>query len=154
MTLPPPYTPARSITPLRNRPAWNALQEHFDKVRDLHLRQLFADDPHRGERFTLEALGLYFDFSKNRITNETFRLLLDLAEESGLRKHIDAMFAGDKINVTEQRAVLHVALRAPKGERIFADGGTGGAEGVNVVPEVHAVLDKMAAFADRVRSGG
>jgi len=144
---PPPHTPAHSLVPLRNRPAWNALQGHFDKVRDVHLRQLFADDPKRNERFTVEALGLYFDFSKHRITNETFRLLLDLAEESGLRQHIDAMFAGDKINVTEQRAVLHVALRAPKEAQIFTDG-------VNVIPEVHAVLDKMTAFADHVRSGG
>ena len=146
MTLQPPH-PADTIVPVRNRPGWNALQEHFDKVRDLHLRQLFANDPQRNERFTLEALGLYFDFSKNRITSETIRLLLDLAEESGLRHHIDAMFAGDKINLTEKRAVLHVALRAPKDAQLFEDG-------VNVVPEVHAVLDKMAAFADRVRSGG
>ncbi len=147
MTLQPPHPPANTIVPPRNRPGWNALQEHFDKVRDLHLRQLFADDPHRNERFTLEALGLYFDYSKNRITSETMGLLLDLAEQSGLRHHIDAMFAGDKINLTEKRAVLHVALRAPKDAQLFADG-------VNVVPEVHAVLDKMAAFADGVRSGG
>ena len=148
MTLPPPaHTPAHSLVPLPNRPAWNALQEHFAKVRDLHLKQLFADDPQRSERFTLEALGLYFDYSKNRVTSETIGLLLDLAEQSGLRHHIDAMFAGDKINLTEKRAVLHVALRAPKDAQFFADG-------VNVVPEVHAVLDKMAAFADGVRSGG
>jgi hypothetical protein len=115
-------------------------------VHNLHLRQLFADDPQRGERFTLEAMGLYFDYSKSRITSQTTRLLLELAEQSGLRQHIDAMFAGDKINITEQRAVLHVALRAPKGEQILADG-------VDVVPEVHAVLDKMGAFADEVRSG-
>src|SRR5665213_2386815 len=145
--MPTSLTPSRTIVPLRNRPAWTALEEHYAKVRNLHLRQLFADDPQRNERFTLEALGLYFDFSKNRMTSETFRLLLDLAEESGLRQHIDAMFAGDKINVTEQRAVLHVALRAPKDAQLFTDG-------VNVVPEVHAVLDKMAAFADYVRSGG
>ncbi len=147
MTIPrPPHTASHSIVPLRERPAWNALKEHFAKVRDLHLRQLFAEDPRRSERFTLEALGLYFDYSKNRITNETVRLLIELAEQSGLRQHIDAMFAGDKINVTEQRAVLHVALRAPKGEQIFVDG-------ADVVPEVHAVLDKMAAFVEQIRSG-
>jgi glucose-6-phosphate isomerase len=134
------------IAPLRNRPAWKALEEHCAKVRNLHLRQLFAEDPQRGERFTLEAMGLYFDYSKNRIDSETIRLLLELAEQSGLRQHIDAMFAGDKINVTEQRAVLHVALRAPKGTQLFVDG-------ADVVPEVHAVLDQMTAFADRVRGG-
>jgi glucose-6-phosphate isomerase len=143
---PLPRTPSQSIVPLRSRPAWKALEEHCAKVRDLHLRRLFAEDPQRNERFTLKALGLYLDFSKNRITSETIRLLLDLAEESGLRHHIDAMFAGDKINITERRAVLHVALRAPKSERIFVDG-------MNVVPEVHAVLDKMGAFSDHVRSG-
>ena len=148
--MPTSLTPSHTIVPLRNRPAWKALEEHYAKVRNLHLRQLFAEDPQRNETFTLEALGLYFDYSKNRITSETIRLLLELAEQSGLRQHIDAMFAGDKINVTEKRAVLHVALRAPKDAQIFAGGG---ADGVNVVPEVHAVLDKMAAFADRVRSG-
>ncbi|HXI39339.1 MAG TPA: glucose-6-phosphate isomerase [Bryobacteraceae bacterium] len=143
MTIPrPPHT----IVPLRQRPAWNALKEHYAKIRSLHLRQLFTEDSQRGERFTLEVMGLYFDYSKNRITSETTRLLLELAEQSGLRQHIDAMFAGDKINVTERRLVLHVGLRAPKGEQLFADG-------VDVVSEVHAVLDKMAAFADRVRSG-
>ena len=143
MTIPrPPHT----IVPLRQRPAWNALKEHYAKVRSLHLRQLFAEDSQRGERFTLEVMGLYFDYSKNRITSETTRLLLELAEQSGLRQHIDAMFAGDKINVTEQRAVLHVALRAPKGAQIFLDG-------VDVVPEVHAVLDKMAEFVEHIRSG-
>jgi glucose-6-phosphate isomerase len=147
MTIPqPPHTPSHSIVPLRQRPAWNALKEHYDKVRSLHLRQLFAEDPQRGERFTLEVMGLYFDYSKNRITSETTRLLFDLAEQSGLRQHIDAMFSGDKINVTEQRAVLHVALRAPKGEQIFLDG-------VDVVPEVHSVLDKMAEFVEQIRSG-
>ena len=147
MTIPqPPHTPSHSIVPLRQRPAWNALKEHYAKVRSLHLRQLFAEDPQRGERFTLEVMGLYFDYSKNRITSETTRLLLELAEQSGLRQHIDAMFAGDKINVTEQRAVLHVALRAPKGAQIFLDG-------VDVVPEVHAVLDKMAEFVEQIRSG-
>ncbi|HTD43233.1 MAG TPA: glucose-6-phosphate isomerase [Bryobacteraceae bacterium] len=136
----------QTIVPFRSRPAWNKLVEHYAKVRNLHLRQLFAEDPQRGERFTLETLGLYFDYSKNRITSETMRLLIELAEQSGLRQHIDAMFGGDKINVTEQRAVLHVALRAPKGTQILVDG-------VDVVPEVHAVLDKMAEFAERVRSG-
>src|SRR6185503_13415030 len=116
------------------------------KVRGLHLRQLFTEDPQRGERFTLKVLDLYFDYSKNRITSETTRLLLELAEQSSLRQHIDAMFAGDKINVTEQRAVLHVALRAPKAEQIFVDG-------VDVVPEVHAVLDKMAECVKQIRSG-
>ena len=146
MTMPPSRTASDAIVPLRNRPAWKALEEHYAEVRNLQLRQLFAEDPRRSETFTLEALGLYFDYSKNRITSDTVRLLLDLAEQSGLRQHIDAMFAGDKINVTEKRAVLHVALRAPKDAQLFTDG-------VNVVPEVHAVLDKMAAFADRVRSG-
>jgi glucose-6-phosphate isomerase len=136
----------RAIVPLRNRPAWKALEEHYAKVRNLHLRQIFAEDPQRGERFTLETLGLYFDYSKNRITSETMRLLIELAEQSGLRQYIDAMFGGEKINVTEQRAVLHVALRAPKGAQILVDG-------VDVVPEVHAVLGKMAEFAERVRSG-
>src|SRR5665213_892551 len=135
-----------TTAPLRERPAFKALEEHCAKVRKIHLRELFAEDPKRSEHFTLQALGLYFDYSKNRITSETMRLLLELAEQSGLRPHIDAMFAGDKINVTELRAVLHVALRAPKGEQIFADG-------VDVVPEVHAVLDKMAAFVEKVRSG-
>jgi len=143
MTIPQPPS---TIVPLRQRPAWNALKEHYAKVRSLHLRQLFAEDPQRGERFTLEDIGLYFDYSKNRITSETKLLLLDLAEQSGLRQHIDAMFAGDKINVTEQRAVLHVALRAPKGEQLFVDG-------ADVVPEVHAVLDKMAEFVEHIRSG-
>jgi len=136
----------RTIVPLRSRPAWNKLVEHYAKVRNLHLRQLFAEDPQRGERFTLEALGLYFDYSKNRITSETMRLLIELAEQSGLRQYIDAMFGGEKINVSEQRAVLHVALRASKSAQILV-------EGVDVVPEVHAVLDKMAEFAERVRSG-
>ena len=136
----------RAINPLRSRPAWNALEEHCAKIRNLHLRQLFAEDPQRSERFTLQAMGLYFDYSKNRITRETMRLLIELAGQSGLRQYIDAMFGGDKINVTEQRAVLHVALRAPKSAQIFVDG-------VDVVPEVHAVLEKMAGFAERVRAG-
>jgi glucose-6-phosphate isomerase len=138
--------PAPSIPSLESLPAWKALQEHYTKIRDLQLRQLFADDPQRGQRFTLEALGLYFDYSKHRITSETTKLLIELAEQSGLRQHIDAMFRGDKINVTEKRSVLHVALRAPKGEQLFSDG-------IDVVPEVHAVLEKMGAFAERVRSG-
>jgi glucose-6-phosphate isomerase len=133
-------------TPLTQRSSWKALEEHYQKVRDLHLRTLFADDPGRGERFALEAAGIYLDYSKNRITDETLRLLLALAEDSGLRERIEAMFRGDKINATENRAVLHVALRAPKEEAIFVDG-------ENVVPEVHAVLDKMADFSNRVRSG-
>jgi len=133
-------------TPLTQRSSWKALEEHYQKVRDLHLRTLFAEEPGRGERFALEAAGIYLDYSKNRITDETLRLLLALAEDSGLRERIEAMFRGDKINVTENRAVLHVALRAPKEEAIFVDG-------ENVVPEVHAVLDKMTDFSNRVRSG-
>jgi glucose-6-phosphate isomerase len=135
-----------AIAPLTARPAWRALQAHHEKVRDLHLRTLFEQDPKRGERLTAEAAGLYLDYSKNRITDETLDLLTQLAEESGLRARIDAMFAGEKINVTENRAVLHVALRAPRGTSIIVDG-------QNVVPQVHAVLDRMAEFADRVRSG-
>ena len=131
---------------LTKRPAWKALQRHFEKVKDLHLREMFAEDPGRGERFALEAEGIYLDYSKNRITDETLRLLRDLAESSGLRARIDAMFRGEAINVTERRAVLHVALRAPKGAELQV-------EGVNVVPQVHAVLDKMAGVANRIRSG-
>jgi glucose-6-phosphate isomerase len=131
---------------LTQRPAWQALNEHFQQVRTLHLRKLFNDDPRRGERFTLDVVGIYLDYSKNRVTAETLRLLLQLAESVGLRGHIDAMFRGDKINITEQRAVLHVALRAPRGEAIVVDG-------EDVVPQVHAVLDKMANFSNRVRSG-
>ncbi len=134
------------ISPLLDRAAWKTLQAHYTKVREFSLRTLFADDPERGQRMTTEAVGIYFDYSKNLITDETLSLLLQLAEESGLRAHIDAMFRGEKINVTEKRAVLHVALRAPKGQSISVDGG-------NVVPEVHAVLDKMADFSNRVRSG-
>ncbi|HLN33516.1 MAG TPA: glucose-6-phosphate isomerase [Gemmataceae bacterium] len=135
-----------SIAPLTKRAAWKTLEIHYQKFRDLHLRDLFAGDARRGERFTVEAAGIYLDYSKNRITDETLKLLLQLAEESGLRARIDAMFRGEKINVTEKRAVLHVALRAPRSESIVVDG-------QNVVPEVHAVLDKMAAFSDRVRCG-
>jgi glucose-6-phosphate isomerase len=134
------------IAPLTRRRAWRALQEHHAKVRGLHLRQLFADDPRRGERLSTEAVGLFLDYSKNRVTDETLRLLFQLAEESNLRGRIDAMFRGEKINVTENRAVLHVALRAPRGSSIVVDG-------ANVVPQVHAVLDKMADFSDRVRGG-
>jgi glucose-6-phosphate isomerase len=125
---------------------WQALEDHHETMRDLHLRNLFADDPTRGERMTAEAAGVYLDYSKNRINEETLKLLIELAEQSGLRARIDAMLRGEKINVTEDRAVLHVALRAPKGASILVDG-------KNVVPEVHAVLDKMADFANRVRSG-
>ncbi len=126
--------------------AWKALSAHHADVAGLRLRQLFADDPGRGERMALDAVGIYLDYSKNRITDETLRLLLALADEAGLRTRIDAMFRGDKINVSENRAVLHTALRAPRGSSIAVDG-------VNVVPAVHEVLDRMAAFADRVRSG-
>src|SRR5438093_640253 len=139
----------RSMTrmlPLTARPAWKALQAHYEKIRDFHLRTLFADDAKRGERLTAEAVGVFLDYSKNRVTDDTLALLRRLAEECGLRERIDAMFRGDKINVTEARAVLHVALRAPRGASIIVDG-------KNVVPEVHAVLDAMADFATRVRSG-
>jgi len=131
---------------LRSRPEWKALEAHHAELRELHLRQLFASEPGRGERLALEAVGLYLDYSKNRVTDETLALLRRLAEASGLRARIDAMFRGEKINVTEGRAVLHVALRAPRGASIVVDG-------ENVVPAVHAVLDRMAAFATRVRSG-
>ena len=134
------------IAPLTERKAWKALGAHHQNIRELHLRKLFADDPKRGERMTAEAVGLYLDYSKNRVTDETLKLLLQLAEESGLRARIDAMFRGEKINITENRAVLHVALRAPRGASIVVDG-------ENVVPQVHAVLDKMADFSNRVRSG-
>ena len=140
------WNPIMNTPPLRSRPAWNSLEVHYHKIRDVHLRQLFVDDPARGERFTAEAVGLYLDYSKNRVTDETLKLLVQLAEESDLRDRIDAMFRGEPINVTEHRAVLHVALRAPKGQSILVDG-------KDVVPEVHAVLDKMAGFSERVRSG-
>jgi glucose-6-phosphate isomerase len=135
-----------AIQSLTDRPGWKALESHYPKIRELHLRQLFADDPKRGERLTTEAVGLFLDYSKNRVTDETLKLLLQLAEECGLRERIDAMFRGEKINITENRAVLHVALRAPKGTSIVVDG-------EDVVPQVHAVLDKMAEFANRIRSG-
>ncbi len=131
---------------LTRRPAWKALEVHYGAIKDVHLRTLFAEDAQRGERLTAEGVGIYFDYSKHRITGETIRLLLDLAGECGLRERIDAMFRGDKINTTEDRAVLHVALRAPRGESIFVDG-------VDVVPHVHAVLEHMTEFSNRVRSG-
>jgi len=135
--------PAQRLT---ERSAWKALEVHYATVRNRHLRQLFADDPHRGERFTAEAAGIYLDYSKNRITEETLQLLVRLAEESGLGERIATMFSGEQINVTEKRAVLHTALRAPKSERIVVDG-------VNIVPEIHATLDRMAAFSLQIRSG-
>jgi glucose-6-phosphate isomerase len=132
--------------PLTERPAWKALAEHYRKVRHLHLRQLFAGDPLRGERLKVEAAGLYLDYSKNRVTDETIALLVQLAGECGLAQRIDAMFSGAPINVTERRAALHVALRAPENEHILVGG-------VDVVPDVHAVLGRMAAFCENVRSG-
>jgi glucose-6-phosphate isomerase len=135
--------PTRSVT---DRPAWKALAQHRQQLGDLDLRRIFADDPHRGERLAAEAAGLYLDYSKHRVTDETLGLLRRLADECGLARRIAAMFAGEKINVTERRAVLHVALRTPRNNRLFVDG-------VDVVPEVHAVLDRMAAFSDEVRSG-
>jgi glucose-6-phosphate isomerase len=142
---------AAGVEAIRKRPTvknrtWKDLQAHYKQVKDLHLRQLFAEDANRGEGMTAEAVGLFLDYSKNRITGETLKLLLQLAEESGLRGRIDAMFSGKKINLTEKRAVLHVALRAPRDAAIVVDG-------ENVVPKVHAVLDRMADFANRVRSG-
>ena len=139
-------TKSERIEPLTTRKAWKALQTHYEQVRQFHLRNLFVEDPKRGTRMTAEAEGIFLDYSKNRITDETLELLLQLAEESGLRTRIDAMFRGEKINLTEKRAVLHVALRAPKGTFIVVDG-------ENVVPQVHAVLDRMADFSNRVRSG-
>jgi len=127
-------------------PAWQALEAHYATIREVHLRQLFANDSRRGERYTAEAAGIYLDYSKNRITDETLRLLVRLARECGLRERIVAMFRGEHINVTEKRAVLHTALRAPETERIIVDG-------VDVMPEVHAVLKRMAAFSLRIRSG-
>src|SRR5580704_3782900 len=135
-----------SVQGLRSLPAWTSLGDHWQKMKGLHLRQLFAEDPKRGERMAVEAKGVFLDYSKNRVTDETLRLLLQLARESGLRERIDAMFGGDKINVSENRAVLHVALRAPRAASIVVDG-------QNVVPQVHAVLDKMADFAHRLREG-
>ena len=134
------------MAPLTELPAWKALGEHYKKIEPIHLKELFDKDPKRAEKFNVEAAGLFLDYSKNRITEETVKLLLQLAEESGVAARRDAMFSGEKINITEKRAVLHVALRAPKGEKIVVDG-------EDVVPAVHEVLDKMSAFADRVRSG-
>src|SRR5882724_7365983 len=131
---------------LRDTATWRALEDHAEELRETHLRDLFADDPKRGERYTVEAEGLFLDYSKNRVTDETMRLLLQLAGERGVAERRDALFAGERINVTEDRAVLHVALRAPKGQRIEF-------EGEDVVPKVHEVLDRMSDFADRVRSG-
>src|SRR5271169_6672959 len=139
--------PPMNLRPLRKLPAWASLEDHRrQKSMQLNLRLLFAEDPGRGERMACEAAGIYLDYSKNLVADETLKLLLQLAQESDLRERIDAMFRGDKINVSENRAVLHVALRAPRGASILHDG-------KNVVPEVHAVLDKMAAFANRVRGG-
>ena len=135
-----------SGVPLTKSREWRALEEHYQQIRHLHLRDLFATDPKRGERLTAEAVGLYLDYSKHRITDDTLDLLVQLAASSGLRDRIDAMFRGDKLNGTEDRAVLHVALRAPRNASIVVDG-------ENVVPEVHAVLDRMADFATRVRNG-
>jgi glucose-6-phosphate isomerase len=134
------------LKPVSQGAAWAALATHHAQVKQQHLRQLFKSDPQRGERLRLEAAGIYLDYSKNRITDETLQLLQSLAKEAGLRERIDAMFRGDKINVSEGRAVLHVALRAPRGATIMVDG-------ANVVPGVHEVLDRMADFSERVRSG-
>ncbi len=133
------------MTPLRERPAWKALERHYAEIRETHLRDLFADDPARGERLAAEGAGIYLDYSKNRVTDETLRLLVQLAEECGLRERTEAMFRGDRINTTEDRSVLHVALRMPKGTTLVVDGG-------DVVADVHEVLDRMSAFAERVRS--
>ena len=135
-----------TTAPLPQRPAWNALAAHYRQIKGLHMRELFAKDPKRGERLAAEAAGVYLDYSKNRITDETLKLLLQLAEEAGLRARTDAMFGGEKINTSEKRAVLHIALRAPKGQSILVDGD-------NVVPGVHAVLERMADFSNRVRAG-
>ena len=133
--------------PLKESPAWGALQAHYERIKGIHLRQLFAEDPNRGARFVAEGADVFLDFSKNRISNETVRLLVQLASERGVEERRDAMFRGEKINVTEKRAVLHVALRAPKGASIIVDG-------ENVVPQVHAVLDKMTDFSNRIRRRG
>jgi glucose-6-phosphate isomerase len=140
------HVQAPAKRPSVKRSAWSALASHYNSASKLHLRELFADDPRRGERMGIEAVGLYLDYSKNRVTDETLKLLVQLAEESGLRARIDTMFSGEKVNITEKRAVLHVALRAPKDASILVDR-------KNVVPEVHAVLDKMAEFSDRLRTG-
>jgi len=141
-----PAHPARPAVPLRQRPAWKALEQHYSEIAGRHLRELFAEDPGRGERLTAEAAGLYLDYSKNRVTDETLLLLRQLAEESGLEQRRDAMFAGERINVSENRSVLHVALRMPKGRSLVVDG-------TDVVAQVHEVLERMSDFAGRVRSG-
>jgi len=141
-----PAHPARPAVPLRQRPAWKALEQHYSEIAGRHLRELFAEDPGRGERLTAEAAGLYLDYSKNRVTDETLLLLRQLAEESGLEQRRDAMFAGERINVSENRSVLHVALRMPKGSSLVVDG-------TDVVAQVHEVLERMSDFAGRVRSG-
>ena len=146
MSSAPPVVASANTQSLTERPAWKALDQHYQAIHNLHMRQLFADDPQRGERFTAEAAGIYLDYSKNRITDETCRLLVQLAEECDLRKRIDAMFSGEHINSTEQRAVLHTALRAPEGEQVIIDG-------IDIVPEVHAVLERMAAFTDQLYNG-
>jgi glucose-6-phosphate isomerase len=135
-----------SIPALRERPAWTALQTHYDEIHGRHLRELFADDAARGERLTAEGAGLFLDYSKNRVTDETLKLLTELAEQSGLTERTQAMFSGERINVSENRSVLHVALRMPKGSTLTVDG-------VNVVEQVHEVLDRMGAFSERIRSG-
>ena len=137
---------SNSVAPLSERASWKALQLHAESVKARHLRQLFAEDPQRGERLVIDSAGIYFDYSKNRVTDETLSLLFRLAEESDLRGRIDAMFGGERINITENRAVLHTALRAPKGSHVYFDG-------EDVVPAVHEVLDKMYAFAERIRGG-
>ena len=142
----PPSRSSLSAPPLRERPAWRALGEHYEAIRDVHLRELFAQDPARGERLTAEGAGLYLDYSKNRVTDETLGLLIELARESGLAARIEAMFAGERINVSENRSVLHVALRMPASASLVVDG-------VDVVAQVHEVLGRMGAFAERVRSG-
>jgi glucose-6-phosphate isomerase len=141
-----PSHPAPPAVPLRQRPAWKALEQHHSEIAGRHLREMFAEDPGRGERLTAEAAGLYLDYSKNRVTDETLLLLRQLAEESGLEQRRDAMFAGERINVSENRSVLHVALRMPKGSSLVVDG-------VDVVAQVHEVLERMSDFAGRVRSG-
>jgi glucose-6-phosphate isomerase len=135
-----------SIPPLRDRQAWAALEKHHEEIRGVHLRQLFDDDAGRGERLTAEGAGLFLDYSKNRVTDETLKLLVALAEQSGLKGRTEAMFSGERINVSENRSVLHVALRMPKGATLMVDG-------VNVVDQVHEVLDRMSAFSERIRSG-
>ncbi len=146
MAMRAPIIPPETTVPLTKRRTWEALEAHYRKMSRLHLRTLFAEDPQRGERLTAEAVGMYLDYSKNRITDETLRLLIQLADGSGLRSRVDAMFGGEKINITEDRAVLHVALRAPNDACIMVDG-------ENVIPQVHAMLDKMTEFCNRVRSG-